>query len=504
MTDLEPFDVVVLGAGVAGLNALAVASEHVGHEGRVLLVDRRPGPGGMWNDTYDYVRLHQPHASFTAGDIRWTQGHPREHLATKAEVLEHMRHCLDTIAGRTQLATRFGSEYVAHVERDDLVEVTLRDATGAASAVTTRRLVKAFGYDVATNSPLRVSSDRVRSISPDEQDVRTGAISKDAAPVWIIGGGKTGMDTALALLGSQPARDVRMLVGGGTAFSIRDEMFPTGVRRWIGGSRPNQHFTDFSLRFDGTNDADVMAWFLGHGGHSPVDAPRDFMIGIMSRAEAATIGAGVTEFVSDHMVDVQDVLTGPQLVLRSGAARPVENGTWLVNCTGYLARHDRPYEPFASPSGRVLTITDRSATTHLTSFAGYFLTHALMRDLLPLPDLYEVDLVELRQKAKPAWGITAATLTLHNFGVLFDALPSSVFFKSRLDFDRWYPFPRTLVGGIRYTATHRRAAVKHRRALDALRGRGIRSGPLREPPLRSPALPQPPWPLSQEGPEAAV
>src|SRR3954451_16958316 len=103
---VEHYDVIVLGAGIAGLNALVVASQYVGRKGRVLLVDRRSGPGGMWNTTYDYVRLHQPHAFFTVGDIRWPQRLRREHLATKTEVLEHLRHCLDVVAGRTRLDTR--------------------------------------------------------------------------------------------------------------------------------------------------------------------------------------------------------------------------------------------------------------------------------------------------------------------------------------------------------------------------------------------------------------
>lgn len=478
---VEQYDVVVVGAGIAGLNALAVASGYVGHEGRVLLVDRRPGPGGMWNDTYDYVRLHQPHPYFTAGDIRWTQGHRREHLASKTEVLEHLQHCLHVVAGRTQLDTRFGAEYVSHVERDGLVEVALRDADGSTGIVTSGRLVKAFGYDIPTNPPLQVSSDRVRSISPDEHDVRTAAIAQDSAPVWIIGGGKTGMDTALALVSEQPGRDVRMLVGAGTGFTVRDKLFPTGVQRWIGGSLANQWVNDYCLRFDGTNEAQVMAWFLAHGGHSPVDAPRDFLFAIMGRDEAATIRTGIAEFVRDYLEDARDTETGATLQLRSGATRHVEDGTWLVNCTGYLARHDRPYEPFVSPSGRVLTISDRSATTHLTTLSGYLLTHALMRDVLPLAGLYEVDLIELRQKAKSAMGIAGLTLTMHNVGVLFDVLPKSVFLRSQLDFDRWYPKPRTLAGGVRFMVTHRRDVLRHRRALDALCDRGIRSGPLIQP-----------------------
>lgn len=472
------YDVVVLGAGIAGLNALAVASEYVGRDGRMLLVDRRAGPGGMWNDTYDYVRLHQPHRFFTAADIRWTQHHRREHLATKPEVLDHLRHCLDVVKARTRLDTEFGTEFIGHAERGAVVEVSLRDAAGAVHRVTTTKLVKAFGYDVATNPPLRVSSTRVRSISPDEHDVRSASIAGDTAPVWIVGGGKTGMDTALALAAGQPGREVRMLVGGGTAFTERDQMFPTGLRRWIGGARASQWVSDLSLRFDGTNEAEVMTSLLADGGISPFEAPRDYVFGIMGRHEAATIRACVAEFVPDYFEDVEDAAEGPRLKLRSGATRPIVDGTWFVNCTGYLARHDRPYERFASPSGRVLTISDRSATSHLTSFAAYFLTHALMRDLLPIADLYEVDLVELRDKAKAAMGIVGLTVTTYNMGVLLDVLPKRVFLRSQLDFDRWYPPPRTSLGALRLLATHHRRVARQRRALDALRGRGIRCGPL--------------------------
>lgn len=478
VSDLVDYDVVVLGAGLAGLNALAVASGYVGQQGRVLLVDRRPGPGGMWNDTYQYVRLHQPHPFFTAADIRWTQGHRPEHLATKPEVLDHFRHCLQVIGSRTELATRFGVEYVDHLERDDHVELTLRDAAGNTSIVTTGRLVKAFGYDVATNLPLALSTDCVHSISPDEHDVRTGAIADDSAPVWIVGGGKTGMDTALALLAEQPGRDVRMLVGSGTAFADRDLLFPARHRRWTSGSRVNQWGIKAAAQFDGTNEEQVMRWMLDNGVHSPVDAPRDFFLGIMGRDELSTLRSGVTEFERDYLTDVRETSEGVRLELRSGTTRAVEPGTWFVNCTGYLARRDQPYEPFASPGGRVLTICDRSATSHLTSYNAYFLTHALMRGLLPIEDLYEVDLIDLRERAKPALGIVAFTLTLHTMGVMLDHLPKSVFLKTRLDFDAWYPMPRKLVGSARFVLGHRSRVKQHRAALDALRARGFRSGPL--------------------------
>ncbi len=473
------WDLIVLGAGIAGLNALSVATDLLGSSGRVLLVDRRPRAGGMWNDTYDYVRLHQPHPFFTAGNIPWIQGHAREHLANRAEVIDHMAHCVDVCRTRCHVETRFGWEYVAHQEDDDRVAVTLRGPDGAISTATADRLVKAFGYDVHTKPPFEVSSRAVRSISPDDHGMTTGEIARDSAPAWVVGGGKSGMDAALALIEDQPGRDVRMLVGGGTAFLSRDTWFPTGARRWL-GKRPNQHAIEYTLKFDGTNEAEVQKWLLGASGsgHSPVDEPRDFLLGLMSRAEVETLRRGVGEFAKDHLVDVVDGPDGPLMVLRSGATRQVSPGTWLVNCTGYLARDEIPYEPYVSPGGRVVSVNPRSALTHLTSFASFFLTHALMRGLLPLPDLCAVDMVETTTRAKSAGGAVMLTATLHNVSVFFDALPVSVFTTSKIDFDGWQPPPRVLGGSLRFLATHHRVRARHRAALEAFgRERGVRVGP---------------------------
>lgn len=60
-------DLCILGAGIAGLNALFAASRYLTRDQKVVLIDRRPNAGGMWNAAYDYVRLHQPHPMFTAG-----------------------------------------------------------------------------------------------------------------------------------------------------------------------------------------------------------------------------------------------------------------------------------------------------------------------------------------------------------------------------------------------------------------------------------------------------
>jgi cation diffusion facilitator CzcD-associated flavoprotein CzcO len=77
---VDACDVCIVGAGVAGLNALFVASQYLSRDQKIILVDRRERVGGMWVDTYPYVRLHQPHPMFTAGNIGWTLGQDRSYF----------------------------------------------------------------------------------------------------------------------------------------------------------------------------------------------------------------------------------------------------------------------------------------------------------------------------------------------------------------------------------------------------------------------------------------
>jgi uncharacterized membrane protein YdjX (TVP38/TMEM64 family) len=57
MTTTASCDVCIVGAGLAGLNALFVAGRYLSRDQKVILIDRRECVGGMWVDTYPYVRL---------------------------------------------------------------------------------------------------------------------------------------------------------------------------------------------------------------------------------------------------------------------------------------------------------------------------------------------------------------------------------------------------------------------------------------------------------------
>src|ERR1700730_10188037 len=234
---VETCDVCIVGSGLAGLNALFVASQYLSRDQKVILIDRRRRVGGMWVDTYPYVRLHQPHPMFTAGNIEWTLGRDRSYLATKGEVLDHLEHCLNVIKQRVQVDELFGWVMESDEEVDGKVRITGRSSAGRLVVVEAKRLIKAYGFGVVPNDPLEISSERVVSVSPDFCDMRRGEMRESDAPVWIIGGGKTGMDTAHALITDCPGREVNLVAGSGTYFTNRDRGLPAGSRRWGSGGR---------------------------------------------------------------------------------------------------------------------------------------------------------------------------------------------------------------------------------------------------------------------------
>lgn len=475
----ETSELIVVGGGIAGLNALAVASRYLAPRDRVVLLDSRPRAGGMWVDTYDFVRLHQPHPIFTAGNIAWQLGKPASHLATRDEVLDHLSHCVDVVRTKVDLEERFGWEYVEHAEAGGTVTVTLRAPDGRFETLTTKRLIKAYGNHVLPSSPLYLSSAAVRSTTPEALSRLIAERPGDSSPVWIIGSGKTAMDVALMLRRECPGRELNMVAGSGTMFSRRETFFPTGPRRWYAGTRINAMLRQVALRFDGTNERDVAAWFADTYGISPTDEAANFFSAYLSDAECAEIRAGVHRIEPGHLDDVLDTTDGPTIVLRDGRSLAISSGSWIVNCTGYLAQPRRPYEPFVSDTGNVLSIQLRSSVTGpFTSFAGYHLTHLMFRGKLRAAGLYELDVEDLAAKSRAAIIWASITLSMYNLGRIARALPPKVMIDCGLDFDRWYPSARRMAGATALLATQSRDASRYRETLETLGDRfDVQVGP---------------------------
>lgn len=484
MTDR--YDTCIVGAGISGLNALFVASQYLARDQRVILVDRRSRAGGMWIDTYDYVCLHQPHPFFTAGDVQWTLDREQEHLATKDEILHHLHHCLEMIKRRIRVTELFGHEFESSEEVDGTVRITCRSGEDSVIQIEADRLIKAYGQGVETNAPLELSSARARSVSPDHFDVRGPEMRASDAPVWIVGGGKTGMDTAYTLLTEQPCREVNLVAGPGTFFLSRDRMFPSGARRWYAGEPVSSVIREVARRFDGTNENDALGWFHDNYGISLTSETGNFLGAFLSESEKETIAAGLKEIVMDYLVDVVDRDGGAEVVLRSGVTMPFGPGSWVINCTGSLIRGEHLYEPYASASGRVLSIQNRSATIPFPpgAAAGYFLTHLLFLGKLAQVPLYAMDVEDLRRKAPQfVMGAVMGPLQLYNLSLIAEMLPArqfmSVVSRTGFDLDGWFPLPRRLRASARLMLTHKRDREHFRRALDKVAERfGVRCGPV--------------------------
>jgi hypothetical protein len=485
---IEKADLCIVGAGLAGINALFVASRYLTRNQRVILVDRRARVGGMWVDTYPYVHLHQPHPMFTAGNIKWTLRQPPAYLASKGEVLGHFQHCLDELEKRLQVDEFFGWTVESAIETADRVQLSCRAADGSVLQIETQQLIKAYGFRVEPNDPLQVSSSQVRSVSPDTCDVHAAPMADSREPVWIIGGGKTAMDTAHALISDYPDREVNLLAGGGTFFHDREKFFPDRMHRWWTGTMVSTIAEEISHRFDGTNEDELWDWHRDRYGLWSTPQTGNFVLGVLSREENDTIRSGLSRVLNDHFIDVVDSADGPQMTLRSGALLPIAPGSWLVNCTGYIVHRRFPYEPFRSPGGRMLSIQSTSATLHLSSYMAYFSTHLFLSGKLTEVPLYELDMLELYEKARKAWTYTLMTLVEHNLGLYFDNLPSKAFRECGLDFDLWYPLPRRLLATAKFVRNHRREREHLRQTLDTVHERfGVRCGPLPAAPDRSAA-----------------
>jgi hypothetical protein len=476
---VEKCEVCVVGAGLAGMNALFVASRYLSRDQRVIVIDRRQRVGGMWIDTYPYVRLHQPHGMFTAGNIKWTLGEEPAHLASKGEVLDHFQYCLNVIKQQQRVDEFFGWTMESDDEVDGVVRVTCRSADGRTMVIETKRLIKAYGFRVEPNDPLPLSSQNVHSVSPDTCDMRTAPIRDSDTPVWIVGGGKTAMDTAHTLIREYPGREINLLAGGGTFFNNRDKFFPRGVGRWRSGTMLSALASQVSQRFDGTNEAEMWDWHRSTYGLWATPETGNFALGVLSEAEQRIIASGLNEVVMDHLADVVDEGGNPHLLTRSGSTREVTPGSWFVNCTGYLTNRQYPYEPYVSASGNVLSIQTQSATLHLSSYGAYFGTHLLFSGGIRDVPLYELDQLDLYQKSRKAFPYAIFALVQHNMSLYLESIPNKAFRECGLDFDRWYPLPRQLMATAKFMRNHRADRDRVRRALDNVRERfDVRCGPL--------------------------
>ena len=205
-------DYLIIGAGAAGLafvDALIAASD-----ADVVMVDRRHGPGGHWNDAYPFVRLHQPSAFYGVnsrilGRDSIDNAGPNAGFyqrATAAEICDYYERVLEEHLLASGQVRFFGmSECLT--EGPDGLRLVSR-LTGEPTTVRVRRRVVDARYletsIPATHTPSFGAEPGVRLIPVNDLVRLTGP----ATGYTVIGGGKTAMDACIWLLETGVPPDV--------------------------------------------------------------------------------------------------------------------------------------------------------------------------------------------------------------------------------------------------------------------------------------------------------
>ena len=468
------YDLCIIGAGISGLNALFSAMHYLPQSARVLLVDRNPTCGGMWTQTYDYVRLHQPHQMFTVGDMGWLWDKPPEYLATGCEVLWHLQSCLDRMRGKVRLTERYETdclqiEEIKRKSSEPMAMVHLKGRHGTHSKIAASRAIHAAGWNVPSIKPLVLTSKKIISTCPmnlSEIDI------KSTCPALVIGGGKTGMDTALTLMNGDNLRNIALVNGKGAIFGNRDRMFPTGARRWWQGAMVGSISADIVGQFNGTNVLSTFEYFRTRYAISPDMQGAQYMFSTMSGAEAERLSQGLASIRHGYLEDVIDGAEGPVAVLRDGASFSIPHDTLVVNCTGHFAALSDKRPAVLSQMGTILYINPRASIYFLSTSASYFLTHAFFLNLLRTMPLYVLDMNSLKGHPPQFYFLTCLTHSFHNMMVFMNHLPLSVFSRCGLDINRWFPLHRRLISFARIKLRKHRYIGHSRTVLDRLHSNG--------------------------------
>jgi cation diffusion facilitator CzcD-associated flavoprotein CzcO len=200
---LREIDYLVVGAGAAGMAFTDALVEH--SDATVLMVDRRHGPGGHWNDAYPFVRLHQPSAfygvnSTNLGEDRIDDTGPNAGFYERATAAEICHYFQAVLRDRLEATGRVEFRSMTDcVDAPGAVQLVCR-LTGAREAVAVRRKVVDARFlessIPATHTPGFAIDDDARCVPVNE----LVHVDSPADGYVIVGGGKTAMDACTFLL----------------------------------------------------------------------------------------------------------------------------------------------------------------------------------------------------------------------------------------------------------------------------------------------------------------
>ena len=193
-------DYLIIGAGVSGL---AFADELLTRsDATMTLVDKRPAPGGHWNDAYSFVKLHQPSVfygveSTPLGRDRLETTGSNAGFMELAEGPEILNYLHTLMRGRLLESGRVRFVPNSEVLEDGRIRHLLSADTQ--DIVVRRKTVDASWYANAvprTSPPNFIAAPDVTVVAPNELPLLVSRFERFS----VIGSGKTGIDAVVWLL----------------------------------------------------------------------------------------------------------------------------------------------------------------------------------------------------------------------------------------------------------------------------------------------------------------
>ena len=201
MSELHKTDYLIIGSGLVGMAFADTLFTET--DANIIIVDRYAKPGGHWNMAYPFVTLHQPSAYFGVSSKELSRGdidniglnRGMGDLATGAELLAYFD---DVMRQRFLASGRVQYFPMCEYEGDGKFRSKL---TGKEHAVSYNKLVDATFLTIAvpsTHTP-NFTVDSKANFMPLNDLPK---VKEKPQGYVVIGGGKTGIDACLWLLGS--------------------------------------------------------------------------------------------------------------------------------------------------------------------------------------------------------------------------------------------------------------------------------------------------------------
>eukprot|EP00951_Prasinocladus_malaysianus_P050071 scaffold676735_cov39-Prasinocladus_malaysianus.AAC.1 len=214
-------DYLVIGAGATAMSFIDELI-HNSKDLSVVVVDRRPRPGGHWVDAYPFVRLHQPAAFYGVNSRELGAG--GEDLSSKNQICTYYEDVMRELVATGRVTWLPQTEYnwttgqlVSNLEPDLRRKVVIRRKLVNGAALITRV--------PSTHPPSYTVGDKVNHVPLNA----LAGVSSPWKKYVVIGAGKTGLDALMFLLtnGVKPER-IQWVVSNDCWYVLRDGLKGSG------------------------------------------------------------------------------------------------------------------------------------------------------------------------------------------------------------------------------------------------------------------------------------